>query len=210
MEKILKFLLGFSKNNEIMYSENKVLIAGLGNMGSEYVNTRHNAGFMAVDMLAKKHNAEFKEVKLGFVAQFKLKNKTIILLKPNTFMNRSGRSVVYHIENEKIDLAKKFIVLYDDIALPLGNLRIRKKGGAGGHNGIQNIIDAVGNSEFARMRIGIGNTFVKGYQSDYVLGQWSEEEKKSLSEVLEKAVLACQCFSLSGVDITMNQHNQKT
>ncbi len=198
----------FAAEKEIMYSENKFLIAGLGNVGDKYLNTRHNAGFLCVDALAKEYETEFVDGRYGFTCQFRIKNKTIILLKPTTFMNLSGKAVMHYMEKEKI-APEKLLIIADDVALPFGQVRIRKKGGAGGHNGLQNIIDLLGNSEYARIRIGIGDHFVKGYQSNYVLGQWDETELKYLPEIVKHVSDSCKTYVMSGIDIAMNKFNSR-
>jgi peptidyl-tRNA hydrolase, PTH1 family len=198
----------FATGKTVMFAENKILITGLGNVGFEYANTRHNAGFLCVEALAKKHNQQFTDGKFGFTATVRVKNKTLILLKPSTYMNLSGKAIYHYLNREKIS-QENLLVISDDIALPFKQVRIRKKGGAGGHNGLQHIIDYLGTSEFARIRVGIGNQFVKGYQSDYVLGDWDETEVPLLTRIAGHVVAACEMFALSGVDLTMNQYNRK-
>ncbi len=189
-----------------MFAENKIFIAGLGNPGPKYAMTRHNAGFMAVDRLVAKHHSEFTDSRHGFRAQFRLKNKTVIVFKPTSFMNLSGKAIAFHLQHEKIPVSS-MIIISDDIALPFGQIRIRKKGGAGGHNGLQNIIDVFGTTEFARIRIGIGGNFVKGFQSDYVLDEWDETEKQHFPEITERVSSACESFALAGIDQAMNLYN---
>lgn len=191
-----------------MYAEKKFLVVGLGNIGDTYRMTRHNAGFLCADELSSKYNGQFTDGRYGFTSKIKIKNKSIILLKPSTFMNLSGKAVSHYLITEKI-APSNMIVIADDIALPFGQIRIRKKGGAGGHNGLQNIIDILGNSEFARIRVGIGNEFVKGYQSDYVLGEWDEVQKEFLNRIIQNVIGACEAFVLSGIDISMNQYNRR-
>jgi len=199
----------FVTGKPIMFAENKILIAGLGNIGSEYANTRHNVGFLCADTLAQKHNQPFTDGRFGFTATVRVKNKTLILLKPSTYMNLSGKAIYHYLNREKIS-HENLLVISDDIALPFGQVRIRKKGGAGGHNGLQHIIDYLGISDFARIRVGIGNQFVKGYQSDYVLGEWDETQKPFISRIAEHVAGASEAFSLAGIDNTMNQFNRKT
>jgi PTH1 family peptidyl-tRNA hydrolase len=186
----------------------KYLIAGLGNIGSEYKNTRHNIGFQILDALARVSNISFNDKRLGFVAEYKYKARTFILLKPTTYMNLSGRAVAYWMQKEKIDI-KNLLVLVDDIALPFGTLRVRAKGGAGGHNGLENINQVIGRNDYARLRFGIGDDFHKGYQVDYVLGEWSREEEKELPFKIDDGIEIIKSFGTIGVDKTMNFFNKK-
>ena len=155
----------------------KYLIAGLGNIGAEYKNTRHNIGFQILDALAGASNISFNDKRYGFVAEYKFKARTFILLKPTTYMNLSGRAVAYWLQKESIELSN-LLVLVDDLALPFGTIRVRAKGGAGGHNGLENINQVLGRNDYTRLRFGIGDNFHKGFQVDYVLGDWSKEEEK--------------------------------
>lgn len=192
-----------------MFAENKkILIVGLGNIGAQYANTRHNAGFQVADALASRHKVVFSDARYGMTTQIKIKNKLIILLKPSTFMNLSGKAVLFYLEKEKIE-PSAMLIIADDIALPFGQIRIRKKGGAGGHNGLQHIIDNLGSGEFARMRIGVGDTFLKGHQADYVLSPWSDEEMNNLTQITMQAADACELFVMSGPDISMNRFNKR-
>jgi len=191
-----------------MFAENKILIAGLGNIGDKYADTRHNIGFRVVDSFAFLHGATFQSDQYGYISRLKIKNKTVVLLKPSTYMNLSGRSILYHFQKEKIEPVK-LLVISDDLALPFGQVRIRKKGGAGGHNGLQNIIEFLESSDFSRVRIGIGNQFTKGYQSDYVLSNWSEDEISGLKNIINHSVEICESFTLNGIDNTMNRFNGK-
>src|ERR1051326_5483352 len=159
----------------------KFLFAGLGNIGEEYVDTRHNIGFKVVDALAKTAGVPFKADRLAAVAEIKFKGKILILIKPSTFMNLSGKAVNYWLQQEKIPL-ENLLVITDDLALPFGTLRLKGKGSDGGHNGLTSIIEHLGTAEFARLRFGIGNDFSKGKQSDHVLGNWSSEEEKRSEE----------------------------
>ena len=186
----------------------KYLIAGLGNIGPEYKNTRHNIGFQILDALAEASNISFNDSRYGFVAEYKFKARTFILLKPTTFMNLSGRAVNYWLQKEKIDI-KNLLVLVDDLALPFGTLRVRAKGGAGGHNGLENINQVLGRNDYARLRFGIGDDFHKGYQVNYVLGEWSREEKKELLFKIDDSIDIIKSFGTIGVDRTMNFHNKK-
>lgn len=186
----------------------KYLIAGLGNIGLEYSGTRHNVGFMILDALAKKTDIKFESKRYADKTEFRFKGRTFILIKPTTYMNLSGKAVAYWLKKENIP-DENLLVIADDIALPLGTLRMRKKGGAGGHNGLQDIIEHLGTENFARLRVGAGNEFPIGYQVRYVLGEWSEEEKKILEERTEKAIEAIKNFGTIGVDLTMNSCNKK-
>jgi len=186
----------------------KYLIAGLGNIGPEYKNTRHNIGFQILDALAEASNIHFNDKRYGFVAEYKFKARTFILLKPTTYMNLSGRAVHYWLQKENIDI-KNLLVLVDDIALPFGTLRVRAKGGAGGHNGLDNINQVLGRNDYARLRFGIGDDFHKGFQVNYVLGEWSNEEKKELPFKIDDSIEIIKNFGTLGVERTMNFHNKK-
>lgn len=185
----------------------KYLIAGLGNIGREYENTRHNIGFMVLDALAKASNAVFEDKRYGFVAEMRLKNKSLILLKPSTFMNLSGNAVRYWLQKEKIENSN-LLVIVDDLSLPFGTLRLKSKGSDAGHNGLKNIQDLIGQN-YPRLRFGIGSDFDRGRQIDYVLEEFSEEEKIKLPERIEIAGDIIRSFCLSGVNVTMNQFNNK-
>jgi peptidyl-tRNA hydrolase, PTH1 family len=186
----------------------KYLIAGLGNIGSEYSNTRHNIGFMVLDALASASNISFNDARYGSVSELKHKGRTFILLKPSTYMNLSGKAISYWLQKEKIPVENLLVVL-DDIALPLGSLRLRANGSDGGHNGLKSIDSILGHQNYARLRFGIGGDFPKGYQVDYVLGQWADEEKKILSERFIKASEIIFSFGTIGVERTMNFFNKK-
>jgi len=186
----------------------KFLIVGLGNIGAEYVNTRHNIGFKAVDHLARKEGLDFQTVKLGAMAEYKLKGRTIFLLKPNTYMNLSGKAVKYWMNKENIP-ASNILVITDDLNLAFGTVRIKPKGSDGGHNGLKSIQQTLNSSDYPRFRFGISDEFKKGKQVDYVLGEWNEEEKAKLTERLDLASEIIQSFALSGLDNTMNSFNGK-
>jgi len=206
---IVKRLISiFAQNQKEMFAENKLLIVGLGNPGAKYTHTRHNAGYIAADKFVEKHSAVISDTRLAFRAQFRLRNKTIVVIKPTTFMNLSGKAVAYYLQKEKIPVSS-CIIISDDIALPFGQIRIRKKGGAGGHQGLQNIIEVLGTSDFARIRVGIGGDFAKGFQSEYVLDEWETHEKNHLPAVITNIISACETFALSGIDIAMNQFNSR-
>lgn len=186
----------------------KYLITGLGNIGLEYENTRHNVGFYVLDAFAKASNTVFIDKRYGFVSELKHKSRNLILLKPSTYVNRSGNAVRYYLKKEKLDISK-LLVIVDDVALPFGTIRLRKKGGAGGHNGLQNIIDILGTDEFARLRFGIGNEFRIGGQVDYVLGKWNNDELDQLSNYTEKMIDAIKSFTTLGLERSMNIFNTK-
>ncbi len=186
----------------------KFLIVGLGNIGPKYHNTRHNIGFMMADAFADAHEVPFESAKLGDVARCKIKGRSFTLLKPSTYMNLSGKALRYWMEKEKIPL-ENVLVLTDDLNLPFGQIRIKKKGSDGGHNGLKNIQSVLGNTNYPRFRFGISDQFAKGRQVDYVLGTWNEEETAALPERLELAVKAIESFALAGIDHTMNQFNGK-
>lgn len=184
----------------------KYLIVGLGNIGAKYENTRHNIGFEVVDALAKEFEAEWKTDTLGDVTSFRHKGRTFVLLKPSTFMNRSGKAVRYWMQKEKVD-KNRLLVIVDDFNLPYGKLRLRGKGSDGGHNGLKDIDQVTGGNDYARLRLGIGNEFSQGRQVDYVLGEWSAEEADQLPEIIEKAAGAAKAFGTIGLQNAMNQFN---
>ena len=185
----------------------KYLIAGLGNMGAKYDNTRHNVGFDVVDKLAKMKDAEWKAEQLGDIATIKHRGRTFILLKPSTYMNLSGKAVRYWLQKEKIDKEKLLVVL-DDLNLPFGKLRLRGKGKDGGHNGLKDIDRMIGGNNYARLRIGIGDEYSKGRQVDFVLGEWSGEEQKKLEGILDFAAKGVLNFGSIGLAHTMNDFNK--
>ncbi len=184
----------------------KYLIVGLGNMGADYDGTRHNVGFDVVDHLAIKHGVNFKNDMLGDLAEFKHKGRTIILLKPSTYMNRSGKAVNYWLQKKKVKNSNLLIVL-DDLNLPYGRIKIKPKGKNGGHNGLKDIDQILGGNLYARLRVGIGNDFHKGQQVKFVLGKWSDEEQKIFPELIEKSGEAALSFTSIGINFTMNQFN---
>lgn len=187
---------------------NKFLIVGLGNIGAEYVNTRHNIGFKVVDFLARKESVAFETVKLGSLAEYKFKGRTFLLLKPNTYMNLSGKAVKYWMDKENIPLENLFVIT-DDLNLSFGTIRIRKKGSDGGHNGLKNINLVLNTQEYTRFRFGISDEFKKGQQVDYVLGDWDENEKAKLPERLELASEIIKSFGTAGLQNTMTTFNGK-
>ncbi len=186
----------------------KYLIVGLGNIGDEYANTRHNIGFQTLDALAKASNVVFKDSKRAFRAEIKHKGRILVLIKPTTYMNLSGKAVNYWLQKEKIPLDNLFIVT-DDIALPYGKIRIRAKGSDAGHNGLKSINEVLATAGYARLRFGIGNEFERGQQVDFVLGEWDEQERKLLPERIEHCISAIKDFSVIGVQRTMSQYNNK-
>ena len=185
----------------------KYLIVGLGNIGPDYADTRHNIGFMVLDTFAKVSNAVFGDKRYGFVSEMRLRNKSLVLLKPSTFMNLSGNAVRYWLQKENIP-NENLLVVVDDLALPFGALRLKPKGSDAGHNGLKHIQELIGQN-YARLRFGIGSDFPRGHQKDYVLDPFSEEEQKFLPERIELAVDMIRSFCLSGVNVTMNQYNNK-
>jgi PTH1 family peptidyl-tRNA hydrolase len=186
----------------------KFLIVGLGNIGAEYVNTRHNIGFKILDYFAKKEAISFQTAKLGDIAEFKTKGRTLILLKPNTYMNLSGKAVKYWMEKENIE-KENLLIITDDLNLSFGSIRIKTKGSDGGHNGLKNIQLLLNSTEYPRFRFGISDAFKKGKQVDYVLGEWSTEEKEALKERLSLSSEIIKSFVLAGLNTTMNAYNGK-
>lgn len=187
----------------------KYLVVGLGNIGEEYKNTRHNVGFIILDALARASNIVFDVNKrYGAVTEYKFKGRTFILLKPSTYMNLSGNAVRYWMQKENIPL-ENLLIIVDDIALPFGALRVRGKGGDAGHNGLKNINQVLGTSNYARVRFGIGSEFNQGQQIDYVLGEWDKEETQKLPERIDKVIEIIKSFGTVGIERTMNQFNNK-
>lgn len=186
----------------------KFLIAGLGNIGEEYAQTRHNIGFKVLDYFAEKEAFPFVSDRLAERAEYKLKGRTFVLIKPTTYMNLSGKAVRYWLEKEKIPI-ENLLVITDDLNLPFGSIRVRLKGSDGGHNGLKDIQEQLQTTHYNRYRFGISNEYEKGRQVDYVLGKWSEEELKKLPERLEKSVELVKSFGLSGIQLTMNLFNGK-
>jgi peptidyl-tRNA hydrolase, PTH1 family len=187
----------------------KYLIIGLGNIGDEYADTRHNIGFIVADALALSLKCSFSADRYASVAKGSLKGRQIVLIKPSTYMNLSGKAVRYWMQKEEISL-ENILVIVDDLALPLGSLRLRSKGSDGGHNGLISIIEILGTTDFARLRMGIGNDFAKGYQVEYVLGRWTKEEEKILIPEIDRAVEIIKSFALVGTERTMNFFNKKS
>jgi PTH1 family peptidyl-tRNA hydrolase len=186
----------------------KYLIAGLGNIGEEYANTRHNIGFIVLDALAQSIGGRFNIGRHAYIAEGKVKNRELILLKPTTYMNLSGKAVKYWLDKEKIPL-ENLLVVTDDVDLDLGVLRLRSKGSGGSHNGLNHIIETLLTNDWARLRVGIGKEYAKGFQVDYVLGRWSAAEEKILLPRIDMAVEMIRSYVLQGVDRTMSGYNNK-
>lgn len=186
----------------------KYLIVGLGNIGVDYKNTRHNIGFDIADKLVDDLKGEFEVDRLASVAKVKYKGRQLVVIKPTTYMNLSGKSVKYWLDKEKISV-NNLLVLVDDVALPLGTLRIKTKGGDAGHNGLTDIIIKLNTTSFSRLKVGIGNDFPRGYQSDYVLGKWSNQEIDILLPRVDVSVEMIQSFVSIGPGLTMTNFNNK-
>ncbi len=193
-----------SETNEAM----KYLIVGLGNIGAEYRNTRHNIGFRVVDALAEKAGVSFSTDRYGAVAEMRHRGHIVTLLKPSTYMNLSGKAVRYWLEATKTPI-ENLLVIVDDIALPFGTLRMRMKGSDGGHNGLKNINELLSTDGYSRIRFGIGGDFPRGYQVDHVLGEWTPEEEAQMAEKLKTFVDAALSFVSVGAQRTMNSYNKK-
>lgn len=210
---MLSFLkkLFSTKTEQIITEEDsmkKFLIVGLGNIGPKYENTRHNIGFRILDFYAQKNSLTWETAKLGDITTHKVKGRTLIFLKPSTFMNLSGKSVKYWLEKEKIPL-ENILVITDDLNLAFGTIRIKTKGSDGGHNGLKDIQNTLQTTNYNRFRFGISDAFTKGRQVDYVLGEWELDEEKHMPERLEKSCDAIESFVLAGINITMNTFNGK-
>lgn len=184
------------------------IFCGLGNPGSEYDNTRHNIGFKVLDVLATKYETTWKSDRLAEVAEIKIRGKYILLVKPQTYMNLSGRAVQYWLQKDKTDKAN-LVVITDDLALPLGKLRLKTRGSDGGHNGLKNINEVLGTQDYPRLRFGIGSEFSKGHQVDFVLGKWKEDEAKVVNEAIDNAIKALEMLVNIGAERTMNEVNKK-
>lgn len=211
-EKLLKVLKKLPKPKLKIKSNSadilKYLVVGLGNVGVKYLNTRHNIGFKVADALAERSATSFSEDRYGAISSIKHRGRTLIVLKPNTFMNLSGKAVNYWLQKEKIPL-ERLLVVTDDLALPYGKQRLRMKGSDGGHNGLKDTNAILGRQDYARLRIGIGDEFHKGGQIDYVLGEWSMPEEKTLEERIDVAVDTCLSFCSIGGPQTMTAFNNK-
>jgi peptidyl-tRNA hydrolase, PTH1 family len=186
----------------------KFLIVGLGNIGEEYTETRHNIGFKIVEHLARESEVKFSSDRLADVANIKHKGKQLILIKPTTYMNLSGKAVNYWLQNEKISI-ENTMILVDELALPFGKIRIGPKGSDGGHNGLKSIQEILGTTQYPRLRFGISNEFSKGSQVNYVLGKWNEQELKTLNDRIKIAAEAVKAFSFIGLSRCMNEFNNK-
>ncbi|MFD0990351.1 aminoacyl-tRNA hydrolase [Mariniflexile jejuense] len=206
-----QFLSNLFKNKPYTEEQNqmkKYLIVGLGNIGAEYANTRHNIGFKILDHFATQENITFETQKLGDVATYKLKGRTFIFLKPSTYMNLSGKAIVYWLTKENIPL-ENLLVITDDLNLPFGSIRVKTKGSDGGHNGLKDTQAKLNTTNYNRFRFGISDAFNRGQQVDYVLGEWTNEENEKLKERLDKSVELIKSFALAGINITMNTFNGK-
>lgn len=208
MWRYLKRLFEKNKHIEDTDSMKKYLIVGLGNIGEKYENTRHNIGFKILDNFAKQEDLIFETQKLGDVTTYKLKGRTFIFLKPNTYMNLSGKAVLYWLTKEKIPL-ENLLVITDDLNLPFGSIRLKTKGSDGGHNGLKDIQDKLNTTKYNRFRFGISDAFGKGRQVDYVLGDWTPGESDKLKERMKISMELIKSFALAGVNNTMNTYNGK-
>jgi PTH1 family peptidyl-tRNA hydrolase len=186
----------------------KYLIAGLGNPGKEYENTRHNIGFKVLDALAEASNIVFSDVRHGWATEYKFKGRTFILLKPSTYMNLSGRAINYWMQKENVPL-ENLLVVVDDLALPIGAVRLRAKGSPAGHNGLKSINEVLGTQDYARLRVGIGDNFRPGQQVDYVLGEWTKEEVPEIPAIIDRSIEIIKSFGTIGVAQTMTFFNQR-
>ena len=204
----IKSIFKSSEIEEQVNTMNKFLIVGLGNIGTEYVNTRHNIGFKILDFFARNEQISFQDLKLGAVANFKFKGKNFTLLKPNTYMNLSGKAVRFYMDKENI-AKENVLIIADDLNLAFGTIRIRSKGSDGGHNGLKNINLLLNSQEYPRFRFGISDEFKKGQQVKYVLGEWSDEEKNQLEERLTLASEIIKSFGTAGLENTMTTFNGK-
>jgi PTH1 family peptidyl-tRNA hydrolase len=201
----LKHIFGLKKEEKLP-DPMKYLIIGLGNMHPDYEDTRHNIGFDVVDVMAEEAGAAWKLSQLGAVTRIKHRGRTLVLLKPSTYMNRSGKSIQYWMQKEKVPV-DRIMVVVDDIHIEYGTLRMRGKGSDGGHNGLKDIQQHLGGNKYPRLRVGIGRDFYQGQQVDYVLGKWSSEERKKLPDILKKAGDAIKSFTAIGLGHTMSQYN---
>ena len=208
MLKTLKQWLGLTAPTLPEDTSMKYLIVGLGNIGPEYADTRHNIGFMVLDYLARKFDAQFETGRHSFVTEIKTKGRTFVLVKPTTYMNLSGKAVGHWLNTLKLPV-EQLMVITDDIAIPFGKIRIRTKGSAGGHNGLKHIEQTLGHNNYPRMRFGVGDNYHKGKQVDYVLSKFSEDEQIDLQALIEKAADAVIAFGTIGLERTMNQYNTK-
>jgi|TARA_B110000879_G_C11181179_1_gene518463 PTH1 family peptidyl-tRNA hydrolase len=206
MIKFLKSL--FYSTPEENYDPMKYLIVGLGNIGSDYAGTRHNIGFDVVNMMAKDADVSWKQETLGDVAELKHKGRTLVLLKPSTYMNKSGKALKYWMEKKKIPIDNVLAVV-DELQLELGVIRLKPKGSDGGHNGLKDIAEVLGSTKYSRLRVGIGKDFRRGQQIDHVLGKWNAKEKDELIEIIPRACETAKSFAAVGLKFTMEKYNQK-
>ena len=198
----------FGLKKESVDSMNKYLIIGLGNIGPKYDNTRHNIGFKIIDAYASEKETSWSTEKLGDIAYTKVRGRTVVLLKPNTYMNLSGKAVKYWMQKENISI-ENILVITDDLNLEFGTIRVKSKGSDGGHNGLKDIQEKLNTTKYNRFRFGISDTFSKGKQVDYVLGEWNEEENNKLPERLDKSIEIIKSFGTAGINNTMNTYNGK-
>lgn len=196
----------FIPDYEALVGTMKFLIVGLGNIGAEYVATRHNAGFMVLNVFAARRSTTFSTGRLGAVATCNFRGKQLVLLKPSTYMNASGKAIAYWLAHEKIPV-EQLLVVVDDLALPLGTIRLRLQGSAGGHNGLKDIAEQLGTQKYARLRLGIGHDFARGHQVNFVLERFAEEEQDLLKDVLERSADAIEMALTMGFERAMNQVN---
>jgi len=187
----------------------KFLIVGLGNIGSEYEGTRHNIGFDVVDAFVEKHEGTYRVDRLAIVSELKIKGKTVVCMKPSTYMNLSGKAVKFWKEKENI-LTENLLVIVDDLAIPLDKIRLRASGSDAGHNGLKSIQESLQTDKYSKLRFGIGNNFSKGKQVDYVLGRWTNEERPLVQLKVQKSTEMIESFIQNGVDLTMTQYNNLT
>jgi len=186
----------------------KYLIVGLGNIGQEYADTRHNVGFMVLDELAKQENLKFSNMRLAYYTEYSYKGRMLHLIKPTTYMNLSGKALNYWMKELKIPL-ENVLVIVDELALPLGTLRLKPKGSAAGHNGLRNIEATLGHSNYARLRFGIGDNYPKGRQVDYVLSGFDDDEQPELPALIDKSIEIVKSFAAIGTELTMTKFNNK-
>lgn len=208
MWRFLKNIFTRRNHNHEIDRTLKYLVIGLGNIGSEYQKTRHNIGFDVLDRLAEQEGIQFKNDQLGFIAEFRHRGRTIYLLKPNTYMNLSGKAVRYWVQKLKIS-ADHWLVVVDEFQFDIGVLKLLRKGSSGGHNGLKSVEDIMQTSNYPRLRIGIGHDFYRGQQVDYVLGRWDDDQWIEMQPVIDQACDAIRSLAAIGLDKTMNQFNQK-
>ena len=207
-KQLLHRLFGLTDGAAPTNAEPMFLIVGLGNIGAEYADTRHNMGFKVVDRLAADARATWDDRRYGFITTIRVKNQQLLLLKPSTYMNLSGNAVRYWMNERKIDVSQ-LLVVSDDLALPFGTLRMKPSGSEGGHNGLRHITQILGTQNYARLRFGIGNDFARGGQIDFVLGGFTPEEREAMDERIGMAADFVRCFALEGIQRAMNKYNGK-